>query len=56
MLYALHYEKYASNDINGLLNLLKNRGVSEKFLKVYENEEIFIREFGISFEFIITSK
>lgn len=38
MLYALHYEKYASNDINGLLNLLKNRGVSEKFLKVYENE------------------
>ncbi|XP_012172461.1 vacuolar protein sorting-associated protein 45 [Bombus affinis] len=37
MLYALHYEKYASNDINGLLNLLKNRGVSEKFLKLIYN-------------------
>ena len=38
MLYALHYEKYANNDINGLLNLLKNRGVSDKYVKVYENE------------------
>lgn len=37
MLYALHYEKYTNNDINGLLNLLKSRAVSEKYIKVYKN-------------------
>ncbi|CAK9796073.1 Vacuolar protein sorting-associated protein 45 [Anthophora plagiata] len=34
MLYALHYEKHANNDISGLLNLLKNRSVSEKHIKL----------------------
>lgn len=34
MLYALHYEKYTNNDINGLLNLLKSRAVSEKYIKL----------------------
>lgn len=34
MLYALHYEKHANNDINGLLNLLKSTGVSEKYIKL----------------------
>ncbi|XP_076221896.1 vacuolar protein sorting 45 isoform X2 [Nomia melanderi] len=33
MLYALHYEKHASNDISGLISLLKNKGVSEKNIK-----------------------
>lgn len=34
MLYALHYEKHASNDINGLVELLKKRNVSDKYIKV----------------------
>ncbi|XP_076242830.1 vacuolar protein sorting 45 isoform X2 [Calliopsis andreniformis] len=34
MLYALHYERYANNDINGLLSLLKSKGVSEKYIKL----------------------
>ena len=34
MLYALHYEKHANNDISGLLALLKNKGVSEKYIKL----------------------
>ncbi|XP_029036738.1 vacuolar protein sorting-associated protein 45 isoform X1 [Osmia bicornis bicornis] len=37
MLYALHYEKHASNDISGLLNLLKNKGISEKYIKLVYN-------------------
>jgi len=35
MLYALHYEKHASNDINGLVELLKKRNVSDKYIKVF---------------------
>jgi len=35
MLYALHYEKHASKDINGLIELLKKRDVSDKYIKVY---------------------
>ncbi|XP_025154399.1 vacuolar protein sorting-associated protein 45 isoform X1 [Harpegnathos saltator] len=34
MLYALHYEKHANNDINGLIELLKKRSVSDKYIKV----------------------
>ncbi|KZC15037.1 Vacuolar protein sorting-associated protein 45, partial [Dufourea novaeangliae] len=37
MLYALHYEKYANNDINGLMSLLKSKGVSEKNVKLIHN-------------------
>ncbi|TGZ57356.1 Vacuolar protein sorting-associated protein 45 [Temnothorax longispinosus] len=37
MLYALHYEKYASNDINGLVELLKKRNVSDKYIKLVYN-------------------
>ncbi|XP_017789576.1 PREDICTED: vacuolar protein sorting-associated protein 45, partial [Habropoda laboriosa] len=37
MLYALHYEKHTNNDINGLLNLLKLRGVSERHIKLVYN-------------------
>lgn len=48
MLYALHYEKYTNNDINGLLNLLKSRAVSEKYIKVYKN--YFDCIFDISFK------
>lgn len=42
MLYALHYEKYTNNDINGLLNLLKTRGVPERHIKVNNNKYSFI--------------
>ncbi|XP_033224580.1 vacuolar protein sorting-associated protein 45 [Belonocnema kinseyi] len=34
MLYALHYEKHTNNDITGLLDMLKKRGVSEKYTKL----------------------
>ncbi|XP_076184041.1 vacuolar protein sorting 45 [Ptiloglossa arizonensis] len=34
MLYALHYEKHANNDISGLLNLLKSKGISETYIKL----------------------
>ncbi|XP_012532366.1 vacuolar protein sorting-associated protein 45 [Monomorium pharaonis] len=37
MLYALHYEKHASNDINGLVELLKKRNVSDKYIKLVYN-------------------
>ncbi|XP_043464337.1 vacuolar protein sorting-associated protein 45 [Leptopilina heterotoma] len=37
MLYALHYEKHANNDITGLLEMLKKRGVSEKYTKLVYN-------------------
>ncbi|XP_023288779.1 vacuolar protein sorting-associated protein 45 isoform X2 [Orussus abietinus] len=37
MLYALHYEKHANNDITGLLDMLKKRGVSEKYTKLIYN-------------------
>ncbi|KAK2579234.1 hypothetical protein KPH14_008203 [Odynerus spinipes] len=37
MLYALHYENHASNQISGLLDLLKKRGVSEKYIKLVHN-------------------
>ncbi|XP_017756227.1 PREDICTED: vacuolar protein sorting-associated protein 45 [Eufriesea mexicana] len=37
MLYALHYEKYTNNDINGLLNLLKTRGVPERHIRLVYN-------------------
>jgi hypothetical protein len=34
MLYALHYEKHTNNDIVGLADALKQRGVSEHLTKV----------------------
>ena len=34
MLYALHYEKHTNNDIVGLVDALKHRGVSEHLTKV----------------------
>lgn len=34
MLYALHYEKHANNDVSGLLDLLKKRGIPEKSIKL----------------------
>lgn len=34
MLYALRYERHNSNDINGLIDALSRRGVSEKMRKV----------------------
>ncbi|KAG5328900.1 VPS45 protein, partial [Acromyrmex heyeri] len=37
MLYALHYEKHASNDINGLVELLKKRNVLDKYIKLVYN-------------------
>ncbi|XP_051168256.1 vacuolar protein sorting-associated protein 45 [Leptopilina boulardi] len=37
MLYALHYEKHTNNDITGLLEMLKKRGVSEKYTKLVYN-------------------
>ncbi|XP_043264746.1 vacuolar protein sorting-associated protein 45 isoform X1 [Colletes gigas] len=37
MLYALHYEKHTANDIGGLLNLLKSKGISEKYTKHVHN-------------------
>ncbi|XP_014477077.1 PREDICTED: vacuolar protein sorting-associated protein 45-like [Dinoponera quadriceps] len=37
MLYALHYEKHANNDINGLIELLKKRNVPDKYIKLIYN-------------------
>ncbi|XP_054011851.1 vacuolar protein sorting-associated protein 45 [Hylaeus anthracinus] len=37
MLYALHYEKHTNNDISGLLNVLKSKGISEKYVKHVHN-------------------
>lgn len=37
MLYVLHYEKHANNDISGLIDLLKKRGVSDKYIKLVYN-------------------
>ncbi|KDR23959.1 Vacuolar protein sorting-associated protein 45 [Zootermopsis nevadensis] len=34
MLYALHYEKHTNNDIVGLVDALKQRGVPERFTKL----------------------
>jgi hypothetical protein len=34
MLYALHYEKHTNNDIVGLVDALKQRGVPEHLTKV----------------------
>lgn len=34
MLYALHYERHSNNDITGLVDALKKRGVSEKLTKM----------------------
>lgn len=34
MLYALHYEKHSSNDLVGLIELLKKRGISDSRLKM----------------------
>ncbi|XP_078047888.1 vacuolar protein sorting 45 [Augochlora pura] len=34
MLYALHYEKQTNNDINGLISLIKSKGVSDKNIKL----------------------
>ncbi|XP_012254664.2 vacuolar protein sorting-associated protein 45 [Athalia rosae] len=37
MLYALHYEKHTNNDITGLLDMLKKRGVPETQTKLVYN-------------------
>jgi hypothetical protein len=37
MLYALHYEKHTNNDIVGLVDALKQRGVPEHLTKVSNN-------------------
>lgn len=37
MLYALHYEKHTNNDIVGLIDALKQRGVPEHLTKVSKN-------------------
>ncbi|XP_015601450.1 vacuolar protein sorting-associated protein 45 isoform X2 [Cephus cinctus] len=37
MLYALHYVKHTNNDITGLLDMLKKRGVPEKYTKLIHN-------------------
>lgn len=37
MLYALHYEKHTNNDITGLLDMLKKRGVPETYTKLVYN-------------------
>lgn len=37
MLYALHYQNHASNQISSLLDLLKKRGVVEKYIKLVHN-------------------
>lgn len=34
MLYALHYENHSNNDTNGLIELLKKRGVSDRLVKM----------------------
>ena len=34
MLYALHYEKHTNNDIVGLVDALRHRGVPENLTKV----------------------
>lgn len=34
MLYALHYEKHSNNDIAGLVDSLKKKGVTEKYTKM----------------------
>ncbi|KAF7403014.1 vacuolar protein sorting-associated protein 45-like [Vespula maculifrons] len=37
MLYALHYENHANNQISSLLDLLKKRNISEKYIKLVHN-------------------
>lgn len=37
MLYALHYEKHANNEIGTLVEMLKRREVPEKYTKVMNN-------------------
>ncbi|XP_047348718.1 vacuolar protein sorting-associated protein 45 [Vespa velutina] len=37
MLYALHYENHANNQISVLLDLLKKRNISEKYVKLVHN-------------------
>lgn len=34
MLYALHYEKHANNEIGTLVEMLKKRQVPEKYTRV----------------------
>lgn len=34
MLYALRYENHSNNDTNGLMELLKRKGASERLTKV----------------------
>ncbi|KAI4494916.1 PREDICTED: vacuolar protein sorting-associated protein 45 [Polistes canadensis] len=37
MLYALHYENHANNQISVLLDLLKKRNISERYIKLVHN-------------------
>jgi vacuolar protein sorting-associated protein 45 len=42
MLYALRYEKHTNNDIVGLVDALKQRGVPEHLTKVSANNTYFL--------------
>ena len=41
MLYALRFEKNSNNDIQGITELLRKRGITDKQIKVLFNQKIF---------------
>lgn len=47
MLYALRYEKHANNDIVGLVEALKHRGVPEHLTKVSRNINYILRSIAV---------
>jgi len=38
MLYAMRYETHANNDIQGLVQMLRKRGVPDKYSQVYATQ------------------
>jgi hypothetical protein len=47
MLYALRYEEHTNNDIVGLVDALKRRGVPEHLTKVSENNAYFVYQYAV---------
>jgi len=55
MLYALRYEKHTNNDIVGLVDVLKQRGVPEHLTKVSEHNTYILYQFAFLIILISTN-
>lgn len=54
MLYALRYEKHTNNDIVGLVDALKQRGVPEHLTKVRVNNTYILYQYAVHIIFLAT--